>query len=122
MGSSPTLGVGFAAYLDFYLPRVGLLPAVYSRFKTALLEAQGADIHTLGSQPGSCPRSCLLFVADGSLFGTARLPFLEGEGNKQVRTKQEATHFKRFKAFPPQGTLLLLFLSRFSRVRLCATT
>ena len=43
VGSSPTLGVGFAANLDFYLPRVGLLPAVYSRFKTALLEAQGAD-------------------------------------------------------------------------------
>ena len=45
MGLSPTLGVDFAACLDFCLPCVGLLPAVYSRFKTALLEAQGAGTH-----------------------------------------------------------------------------
>ena len=38
VGSSPTLGVVFATYLD------SLLPAVDFRFKTVLLEAQGADI------------------------------------------------------------------------------
>ena len=75
----------------------------------------------LGSLPRSCPRSCLLFVSEEPLFGITRLPFLEGQGSKQVRTKQEPTPFKGHKGFPTQGTLLLLLLSRFSRVRLCAT-
>ena len=45
VGSSPTLGVVFAAYLDSWLTWVGLLlPAVNFRFTTALLEAEGADI------------------------------------------------------------------------------
>ena len=61
VGSSPTLGVVFAACCGFQCHVCWfLLPAVHSRLKSALLEAQGADINrfllTIESHAGPCPR------------------------------------------------------------------